>query len=71
MGIAIYIIIGTALLTYTSVCQWKRDKEYVKVNLRTPLWWVITFMCALLWPVLLLSTIYDAVRMVIRWKESA
>lgn len=63
MGIAIYCIIGIALLTYSSVRQYQREKEsFIKDKLQCWLWWVVTLGCTLLWPVLVVSCIYDAIR---------
>ena len=63
MGTIIYIIIGAALLTYTSVSQYNHDKEdFIKTRFRNWLWWVVTAGCALLWPVLMSWAIYDAIR---------
>lgn len=63
MGIVIYFIIGTALLTYSSVRQYQRDREdFMKTKFHYWLWWVVTLGCVLLWPVLLASCIPDIVR---------
>lgn len=63
MGIIIYLIIGLALLTWSSVRQYKRNKEdFINTKFRCWIWWVVTLGCALLWPVLVLSCIPDIIR---------
>lgn len=70
MGIIVYLIIGVALLTFSSVKQYQRNKEeFIETKFRYWLWWVVTLGCALLWPVLVASCIYDAVCIVRDIKE--
>ena len=64
MLINIYFIIGIMLLTWTSVRQWKRNREDMKSNLKNPLWWTCTVMCAILWPVLVGWAIIDAIQII-------
>ena len=65
MGIIIYFIIGIVLLTFSSVLQYQSDKdEFIKTKFRFWLWWVVTIGCILLWPVLLVSSLYDAIRII-------
>lgn len=63
MGIVIYFIVGMALITYTSVSQYKRNREeFMETKFRSWIWWVVTVGCVLLWPVLVASCIPDIIR---------
>lgn len=58
----IYLIIGVCLLTYTSISQAIRHADRFKSDIKEWLWWVTTVGCALLWPVLLGSAVYDIIK---------
>ena len=63
MGFVVYFMIGAALLTYTSVSQYNRDKEeFIKTRFRNWIWWAATLGCALLWPLLMAAAVYDGIR---------
>lgn len=65
MGFIVYFMIGAALLTYSSVAQYNRDKEeFIRTRFRNWIWWAITLGCALLWPLLMVACIPDIVRTV-------
>jgi hypothetical protein len=62
MGPVSYFTIGIALLTYSSVRQYKREKgEFIRNKLRSWFWWVVTLGCVVLWPVLVASVVCDVI----------
>lgn len=59
MGIIAYLTIGIIMSTITSIHIAIRDKEFRKSHYHEPLWWMVTILCMIFWPAVVLSAIWD------------
>ena len=61
-----YLIIGIALLTYCHISRAMREfEDFKKDILEYPICWLIsTLLCIMLWPVIVVWAVYDAIKMV-------
>lgn len=60
----LYLTIGAALFTFTSVRMAIRDIAKMKRNIRNPLWWIATIACVIFWPLVLGWAIYDGIQII-------
>lgn len=68
----IYLIIGIAVMTYCHISRALREFENMRKDIQEyPICWLIsTLLCILLWPVLIVWAMYDAINMVKTEEES-
>ena len=60
---AIYFIIGAIILTFTTLSQVAKRRDYMlKCAFKQPSFWFATVLCAILWPILILWAWYDTIQ---------
>lgn len=65
-----YLVIGILIFTLTGYSAWTRDPEKMNSDFRNPFWWIVTFGCVLVWPIIVGWAIYDVIKLTKNGEES-